>query len=160
MPTFQDLRLLPSLVAPLAEQGLTKPTAVQSRSVSPLLEGRPVVAVSATGSGKTLAYVLPLLHTRKEHEKSEHSRIRFESRQQRLEQAEAEKEKERKKEQDRGRRRRMLFVMRRSCAVPASAAACPSPPGPRRSAGASSPSRPAPRAGRACVSGGRRREAV
>ena len=65
MPTFQDLRLLPSLVATLAEQGLTKPTEVQSRSVSPLLEGRPVVAVSATGSGKTLAYVLPLLHTLK-----------------------------------------------------------------------------------------------
>ena len=33
-----------------------------------------------------------ILHLRREHEKSEHSRIRFETRQQRLEQADAEKE--------------------------------------------------------------------
>ena len=60
--SFSDLPLLPSLLATLAEQGLTVPMEIQARTIPPLLEGKPVVGVSETGSGKTLAYVLPMLH--------------------------------------------------------------------------------------------------
>jgi len=64
--SFSDFPLLPSLIATLSEQGLTRPLPVQAQSLSPLLEGRSLVAVSETGSGKTLAYVLPMLHQLKE----------------------------------------------------------------------------------------------
>jgi len=60
--SFAPLPLLPSLLASLAEQGLTRPTEVQARTIPAQLEGRSVVGVSETGSGKTLAYVLPMLH--------------------------------------------------------------------------------------------------
>ena len=61
MPSFDDFSLLPTLVASLGEQNLTRPTEIQARSLSPLLEGQSLIGVSETGSGKTLAYVLPML---------------------------------------------------------------------------------------------------
>jgi superfamily II DNA/RNA helicase len=61
VPSFDDFSLLPTLVASLAEQNLTRPTEIQARSLSPLLEGQSLIGVSETGSGKTLAYVLPML---------------------------------------------------------------------------------------------------
>jgi ATP-dependent RNA helicase RhlE len=72
MTTFSDLPLLPTLLESLTEQGITRPTDIQGRTLPPLLEGRPLVGVAETGSGKTLAYVLPLLHRLKvlEHEGS------------------------------------------------------------------------------------------
>jgi len=60
--SFSDLPLLPTLLASLAEQGLTRPTEIQARTMPTLLEGRALIGVSETGSGKTLAYVLPMLH--------------------------------------------------------------------------------------------------
>ena len=62
MAAFSELPLLPSLLASLAEQGLTRPTPIQARTLQPLLDGEPLVGVSETGSGKTLAYALPMLH--------------------------------------------------------------------------------------------------
>ena len=60
--SFSDLPLLPTLLASLTEQGLTRPTDIQAQTLPALLEGGGVVGVSETGSGKTLAYVLPMLH--------------------------------------------------------------------------------------------------
>lgn len=60
--SFSDLKLLPSLQATLAEQGLVTLTEIQRRALPALLEGRSVVGVAETGSGKTLAYALPILH--------------------------------------------------------------------------------------------------
>ena len=54
--------LLPSLQTTLTEQGITRPTEVQSESLPSLLAGKSLVGVAETGSGKTLAFVLPLLH--------------------------------------------------------------------------------------------------
>ena len=39
-----------------------EPTAIQLKSIPPILEGKDVIAESPTGTGKTLAYVLPLLN--------------------------------------------------------------------------------------------------
>ena len=60
--SFEQLPLLPSLVASLTEQSITTPTDIQARALPLLLEGKSLVGVSETGSGKTLAYVLPMLH--------------------------------------------------------------------------------------------------
>ena len=62
MQSFSELPLLPSLLASLAEQSLTRPTDIQAQTVPTLLDGGPVVGVAETGSGKTLAYALPMLH--------------------------------------------------------------------------------------------------
>lgn len=62
MSSFSDFDLLPSLLATLAEKGLTTPTEIQNHAIPALLEERSVVGVSETGSGKTLAYALPILH--------------------------------------------------------------------------------------------------
>jgi superfamily II DNA/RNA helicase len=61
LTSFDDLALLPSLQATLAEQGFARPTEIQARVVPELLAGRSVVGVAETGSGKTLTYVLPIL---------------------------------------------------------------------------------------------------
>ena len=60
--SFEQLSLLPSLVASLKEQAITAPTDIQARALPVLLEGKSVVGVAETGSGKTLTYVLPMLH--------------------------------------------------------------------------------------------------
>lgn len=62
MPSFSSFDLLPSLLATLAEQNLTRPTEIQVRTLPLLLQGASLVGIAETGSGKTLAYVLPLLH--------------------------------------------------------------------------------------------------
>ncbi|MBM4252798.1 MAG: DEAD/DEAH box helicase [Deltaproteobacteria bacterium] len=62
MTYFSDFRLLSTLQASLAEQGLKATTEIQSRVLPVLLAGTSVVGVSETGSGKTLAYILPVLH--------------------------------------------------------------------------------------------------
>ena len=62
MSSFAESALLPTLVASLAEQGLTELTEIQALTLDELLQGEPLVGVSETGSGKTLAYVLPMLH--------------------------------------------------------------------------------------------------
>ncbi|MCB9876871.1 MAG: DEAD/DEAH box helicase [Planctomycetes bacterium] len=66
MPTFAELPLLPSLLETLNQQGLSRPTDIQTQALPPLLEGRSLVGVSPTGSGKTLAYALPLLQRLKQ----------------------------------------------------------------------------------------------
>jgi len=53
--------LSPALQAAARDAGLRSATEVQSRSITPILQGQDVFVCAPTGSGKTLAYVLPLL---------------------------------------------------------------------------------------------------
>ncbi|WP_430734273.1 DEAD/DEAH box helicase [Fodinisporobacter ferrooxydans] len=43
------------------KSGFTQPTAIQSKAIPLILDGRDVVAESPTGTGKTIAYLLPAL---------------------------------------------------------------------------------------------------
>lgn len=43
------------------KQGFKKPTVIQEKSFSYIMEGKDLIAESPTGTGKTLAYLLPLL---------------------------------------------------------------------------------------------------
>ena len=59
--TFQDLSLSKSVLKALAEVGYEIPTAIQERTIPPMLAGRDVLGQAQTGTGKTAAFALPLL---------------------------------------------------------------------------------------------------
>lgn len=59
--TFADLNVPPALIAALARQRITDPTAIQIAALPVLLEGKDASLRAETGTGKTLAYLLPLL---------------------------------------------------------------------------------------------------
>jgi superfamily II DNA/RNA helicase len=58
--TFAELGLAPDLVAALAAQQITEPTAIQAAALPVLLAGRDAYVSAPTGTGKTLAYLLPV----------------------------------------------------------------------------------------------------
>ena len=58
---FEDLDLLPPLLAAVAGEGYDKPTPIQERAIPPALEGRDVLGCAQTGTGKTAAFALPIL---------------------------------------------------------------------------------------------------
>jgi superfamily II DNA/RNA helicase len=59
--TFTDLGVVPELVAALAAQQITEPTAIQQAAWPVLSAGKSAYLAAETGTGKTLAYLLPLL---------------------------------------------------------------------------------------------------
>ncbi|NYG54065.1 DEAD/DEAH box helicase [Nocardioides perillae] len=61
MPTFADLGVPSSLVALLAERGISDPTPIQTATLPDSLAGRDVLGRGRTGSGKTFAFLLPLV---------------------------------------------------------------------------------------------------
>lgn len=59
---FSDLPWLPARVqSVLAEQGISRPTPIQTASLHRLLEGESLLLHAETGSGKSLAFLLPVL---------------------------------------------------------------------------------------------------
>ena len=59
---WASLGLDPRLLRALTKKQYRSPTAVQSRAIPLVLEGKDVVARAHTGSGKTAAYLLPAIH--------------------------------------------------------------------------------------------------
>ena len=58
--TFAELAVPPDLVAALAKQAITEPTAIQIAALPVLLAGQDAYLNAETGTGKTLAYLLPI----------------------------------------------------------------------------------------------------
>lgn len=58
--TFAEFDLPPELVAALAKQQITEPTAIQIAALPVLLAGKDAYLNAETGTGKTLAYLLPI----------------------------------------------------------------------------------------------------
>ena len=65
MPTFKSIEAFPdALLETLKLLNFTTMTEIQEKAISPILEGKDVLAQSKTGSGKTLAFGLPcVIHT-------------------------------------------------------------------------------------------------
>jgi superfamily II DNA/RNA helicase len=59
--TFAELGVPATLVAALADAGITSPFPIQSATLPDSLTGRDVLGRGRTGSGKTFAFVLPVL---------------------------------------------------------------------------------------------------
>jgi superfamily II DNA/RNA helicase len=61
--SFADLGLGGNLVKSLAELGAASPFPIQAATITPILEGRDVLARGRTGSGKTIAFGAPLVES-------------------------------------------------------------------------------------------------
>ncbi|GJE87792.1 DEAD/DEAH box helicase [Phanerochaete sordida] len=65
---FSELELSEPTIRALSDMGFTHMTAIQEKSIPPLLAGKDVLGAARTGSGKTLAFLIPaveLLHRMK-----------------------------------------------------------------------------------------------
>ena len=60
---FSSLSLRPELLANLESLAFSSMTAIQAKSLPPILSGRDVVAQGQTGSGKTAAFGLGIINT-------------------------------------------------------------------------------------------------
>jgi ATP-dependent RNA helicase DDX1 len=61
MAAFEEVGVLPELIAAVAEQGWELPTDCQAEAVPLILTGGDVLCAAETGSGKTGAFALPVL---------------------------------------------------------------------------------------------------
>ena len=60
---FVDYYFLPSINKAIEKMGWRRPTDIQYRSITSILQGEDVLAVAQTGTGKTAAFALPLIHS-------------------------------------------------------------------------------------------------
>ncbi|MGL4913017.1 MAG: DEAD/DEAH box helicase [Romboutsia sp.] len=58
---FKDLDIIQPIQKALIEEGYSKPTPIQSKSIPPLLEGRDLLGCAQTGTGKTASFAIPIL---------------------------------------------------------------------------------------------------
>jgi len=59
--TFETFNLHPDLLRGIEQLEFTQPTAIQSQSIPPALEGRDLLACAMTGTGKTAAFLIPVI---------------------------------------------------------------------------------------------------
>lgn len=63
---FKQLNLSDALLRAINKTGYTSPTAIQSKSIPLIREGKDVLACAQTGTGKTAAFALPILQNLQE----------------------------------------------------------------------------------------------
>lgn len=59
---FSRFMLHPNLLRAVKDKGFQRPTPIQDKAITPVMEGRDIMATASTGSGKTAAFLLPILH--------------------------------------------------------------------------------------------------
>jgi|Deesub1362A_J573_1020465.scaffolds.fasta_scaffold02485_6 ATP-dependent RNA helicase RhlE len=75
MQNFNDFKLSEPLLRAVRKQGFDKPTPVQQRAITPVLEGRDALVTAQTGTGKTVAFLLPSFERMLRGHKSKHPRM-------------------------------------------------------------------------------------
>ncbi len=68
--SFANLGLIPTILDALKEEGYTKPTPIQEKSIPLVLAGKDLLGVAQTGTGKTAAFSLPIIQLMYENQKS------------------------------------------------------------------------------------------
>ncbi|HMT00309.1 MAG TPA: DEAD/DEAH box helicase, partial [Saprospiraceae bacterium] len=58
---FTDLNIIQPILHALNEEGYEKPTPIQQKAITPVLEKRDLLACAQTGTGKTAAFAIPIL---------------------------------------------------------------------------------------------------
>ncbi len=59
--TFQELEIIPPILAELKNEQYTHPTPIQEEAIPAILSGRDILASAQTGTGKTAAFAVPTL---------------------------------------------------------------------------------------------------
>lgn len=59
--SFADLGLSETTLKAITELGYEEPTPIQEKTITPMLEGKDVIAQAQTGTGKTAAFALPII---------------------------------------------------------------------------------------------------
>ncbi|MFW5753564.1 MAG: DEAD/DEAH box helicase, partial [Marinilabiliaceae bacterium] len=59
--TFEDLKLIPSVLKALKDENYTKPTDIQSQAIPLVLDHEDVLGSAQTGTGKTAAFAIPII---------------------------------------------------------------------------------------------------
>jgi len=59
--SFSSFNLHPQIAAGIKALGYVTPTPIQQQAITPVMQGRDVIALAQTGTGKTAAFVLPIL---------------------------------------------------------------------------------------------------
>ncbi len=59
--TFEDLKLIPSILKALRDENYTAPTSIQAKSIPLVLNKEDVLGSAQTGTGKTAAFAIPIL---------------------------------------------------------------------------------------------------
>ena len=60
--TFTDFNLHEKLERNITSKGYKRPTEIQEKSMSSLIEGNDMIGIAATGTGKTGAFLIPIIH--------------------------------------------------------------------------------------------------
>nr|WP_313777902.1 DEAD/DEAH box helicase [Allomuricauda eckloniae] len=59
--TFEDLKLIPSILKALKDKNYTEPTSIQAKSIPLILNREDVLGSAQTGTGKTAAFAIPII---------------------------------------------------------------------------------------------------
>ena len=59
--TFENLKLIPSILKALREENYKEPTSIQTKSIPIILNGEDVLGSAQTGTGKTAAFAIPII---------------------------------------------------------------------------------------------------
>ena len=73
---FEDLGLLPELLAAVTDAGYSEPTPIQAQAIPVILAGKDILGGAQTGTGKTAGFTLPMLQRLARHASSSSSPAR------------------------------------------------------------------------------------
>ncbi|MES2799352.1 MAG: DEAD/DEAH box helicase [Bacteroidota bacterium] len=73
---FSDYPISPLIKEQLAEMGFNKPTDIQFKAISHILDGEDVMGVAQTGTGKTAAFVIPIIEKLEKYKSKKYKGIR------------------------------------------------------------------------------------
>ena len=59
--TFENLKLIPSILKALREENYKEPTSIQAKSIPIILNREDVLGSAQTGTGKTAAFAIPII---------------------------------------------------------------------------------------------------
>ncbi|MDA9952216.1 DEAD/DEAH box helicase [Chitinophagales bacterium] len=59
--TFEDLKLIPSILKALDDENYSSPTSIQEKAIPLVLDGKDVLGTAQTGTGKTAAFAIPII---------------------------------------------------------------------------------------------------
>ncbi len=72
---FSDMPLHQNLQAIITQKGYQKPSEIQDKSITPILQGKDIVGIAGTGTGKTAAFLIPLIQQLITHRRENHALI-------------------------------------------------------------------------------------